>query len=89
MNSANKHDLAQYLAETITDCNSNATEKIQILVCTYGSSILTNNSDFQLQDNITNCMSEEADQRIIRHLINCSKHYFRVDALTIDTMFCH
>ena len=30
-------------------------------------------------------MSEEANQRIIRHLINCSKHYARVDALTIDT----
>ena len=30
MNSANKHDLAHYLAEKITDFNSNATEKIQI-----------------------------------------------------------
>ena len=89
MNSANKHDLAHYLAEKITDFNSDATEKIQILVCTYGSSILTNNSDFQLQDHSTNCMSEEANQRIIRHLINCSKHYLRVDALTIDPMFWH
>ena len=85
MNSANKHDLAHYLAAKFTDFNSSDEEGIAILVCTYGNSILTNDNDIENQDDVTNCISEEADQRIVRHVLNCSKVYSRVDALTIDT----
>ena len=84
MNSANKHDLAHYLAAKFTDFNSSDAERITKLVCTYGNSILTNDDNIENEDDITNCMSEEADQRVVRHVLNCSKFFSRVDALTID-----
>ena len=84
MNSANKHPLSHYLAERFTDFHSN--DSIPILVCTYGDSVLTNSPSLQLPDDITHCISEEADQRIVRLAINCYKNGFtRVDVLTIDT----
>ena len=50
-----------------------------------GNSILTNDRGLENEVEITNCMSEEADQRIVRLILNCSKFHSRVDALTIDT----
>ena len=85
MNSANKHDLGHYLAEKFTDFHSTTTN-IPTFVCTHGNSILTNSNSLQNQTDINNCISEEADQRILRHAINCAKNAFeRVDVLTVDT----
>ena len=59
---------------------------IETLVCTYGNSILTNDKGLEHEVDITNCISEEAGQRIVLHIVlNCSKFYSRGDALTIDT----
>ena len=84
VNSTNNHDLGPYIAEKITDyhiSNSN----IPIFVCTYENSVLTNNVALRTQSDISNCISEEADQRIVRHAINCAKNGFeRVDVLTVD-----
>ena len=85
MNSANKHDLGHYIAEKLMDFHSYDKAGIETLVCTYGNSIVTNDRGLENEVDIRNCMSEEADQRIVRHILNCSKFYSRVDALTIDT----
>ena len=85
MNSANKHELGLYFAEKLIEFNSSSDENIEVLVCTHGDTVITNCRAIELEKDITNCQSEEADQRIVRHVINCSKHYLRVDALTIDT----
>ena len=84
MNSANKHELGHYLAEKFMDFHSS--NLIPTLVCTYRDSILSNSAVLRTQTDINNCISEEADQRIVRHAINCAKNAFeRVDVLTIDT----
>ena len=81
MNSANKHDLGHYLAEKFTDFHSTTTN-----ICVHGNSILTNSNSLRNQTDINNCISEEADQRILRHAINCAKNAFeRVEVLTVDT----
>lgn len=46
------------------------------IVVTYGDSILTNIDEIQFENDISNCTIEEADQRIIRHVINCVKNNF-------------
>ena len=40
---------------------------------TYNDSILTNIENITAEDEILNCVIEEADQRITRHLMNCAK----------------
>ena len=40
---------------------------------TYNDSILTNIENIIPEDEILNCVIEEADQRITRHLMNCAK----------------
>ena len=70
MNSENKSDLGYYLAEQFMDlyhCIASPT-----LICTYGDSVLAENLDI-LQDDVKYCKSEEADQRVIRHVISCTK----------------
>ena len=85
MNSANKHDLGHYLAEKFSDFYS-SNPSIPTLMCTHGNSILTNSAALQNQSDINNCISKQADQKILRHAINCAKNAFeRVDVLTIDT----
>ena len=46
------------------------------LVVTYNGSILTNIENIINADEILCCNIEEADQRIIRHLINCAVNGF-------------
>ena len=40
---------------------------------TYNDSILTNIENIIAEDEILNCVIEEADQRITRQLMNCAK----------------
>ena len=85
MNSANKHDLEHYLAEKFSDFHL-SNPSIATLVCTHGNSFLTNSAALKNQSDINNCISEEADQRILQHAINWTKNAFeRVDMLIIDT----
>ena len=65
MNSANKHELGHYLADKFMDFHSS--NLIPTLVCTYRDSILSNSAVLRTQTDIDNCISEEADQRIVRH----------------------
>ncbi len=82
MNSANKHDLGHYLAEKFTYFYS-SNPNIPTLVCTHSNSILTNSAALQNQTDINNCISEEADQRIVGHAINCAKNAFERHSLVI------
>ena len=85
MNSANKYDLGHYLAEKFGDFHS-SNPSIPTLMCAHGNSILTNSAALQNQSDFNNWISEEANQRIGRHAINCAKNAFeQVDVLTIDT----
>ena len=67
-NNVDKNDLDVYLAEKFLE--SSPQEKN--LVVTYNDSILTNAENIINADEILCCNIEEADQRIIRHLINCA-----------------
>ena len=73
MNSANKNDLEHYLAEKFADFDS-SNPSIPTLVCTHSNSILTNSTTLQNQSEIINCVSEEANQRILSLTINCTKN---------------
>ena len=83
MNSENKSDLGYFLAEQFMDLHQSIASPT--LICTYGDSVLAENLDI-LQDDVKYCKSEEADQRMIRHVISCAKNgYNRVDVKTVDT----
>ena len=69
-NSDNKNDLYIYLAEKFIGTPLNQ----QQLVVTYNNTVLTNIENIVGEDEIFNCNIEEADQRIIRHLINCVRN---------------
>ena len=73
INSDNKNDLHVYLAEKFVETSIFQKH----LVITYNDSILTNIENIVAEDEISNCDIEEADQRIIRHLINCAKNEFK------------
>ena len=72
-NSDNKNDLHVYLAEQFV--GTPIFQKHLVVTC--NDSILTNNENIIAEDKISNCDIEEADQRIIRHLINCAKNGFK------------
>ena len=81
-NNDNKNDLHVYLAEKFLE--SPPPEKN--LVVTYNDSILTNIENIINADEILCCNIEEADQRIIRHLINCAVNGFKkLFVITGDT----
>ena len=73
-NSDNENNLHVYLAEKFIETPIFPKH----LVITYNDSILTNTENIIAEDQISNCVIEEADQIIIRHLINCAKNVFKV-----------
>ena len=83
-NSENKDELGKYLAKKFLELHSNTQ---QILVATYEQSILTNVDEVFNEVNISHCTSEEADQRIIRHVLNLSRYadYESILVCTHDT----
>ena len=72
-NSQNKNDLHIYLAERFNAVSSNERE----VVATYDDSILSNFNNIQYKEDIAYGTIQEADQRIIRHVINCAKNDFQ------------
>ena len=58
------------------------------LVITYNDSILSNTASIIAEDEISNCDIEEADQRIIRHLISCAKNKFKNDLFQQVILTC-
>ena len=81
-NNDNKVDLQVYLAEKFL--KPPPPEKN--VVVTYNDSILTNIENIINADEILCCNIEEADQRIIRHLINCAVNGFKkLFVITGDT----
>ena len=80
--SKNKSSLNLYLAEKFYDFH----KEDKILVVTKNDGILTNINDLQNEKSLTSCSAEEADQKIIRHMIHCiSSDYSHVQIQTIDT----
>lgn len=86
-NSRNKNALGEYLAAKMIELHGGP----QLLICTLRDSILcsSNNERMDLSDiSIVSCQSEEADQRLIRHSLNCltdSNEYRNIVVRTIDT----
>ena len=67
-NSQNKDRLNKFLAEKFMTEHMST----KILVFTHKNSILSNSGTIMTQDDLLNCNSEEADQRLVRHAINCA-----------------
>ena len=65
-NSENKELLRQYLAEKFVEIHS------PDIVTTYKDTIKTNDFGVTLCNDVTSCYIAEADQRIIRHVLNCT-----------------
>ena len=72
-NSQNTNDLHIYLAEKFNVISSNEKK----VVATYNDSILSNFDNIQYKEDIAYCTIEEADQRIIRQVITCTKNDFQ------------
>ena len=83
-NSENKDDLGRYLAKRMIEFHLNQN---QDLVVTYEHTILS--SDIAILDgkSIINITSEEADQRVIRHVLNLNNktNYSDILGCTYDT----
>ena len=83
-NSANKDDLSRFLAKKFIEMHTNPQ---QILVVTYEHSIISSDPSLQFENDIAQCQSEEADQRVIRHVLNlkATSKYKNILACTYDT----
>ena len=83
-NSANKDDLSRFLAKKSIEMHTNIQ---QILVVTYEHSIISSDPGVQFENDIAQCQSEEADQRVIRHVINLktTSKYKNILACTYHT----
>ena len=82
-NVTNKTNLNNYLSKKFLEYHRG---KQSVLVITSGDSIVSNNEAIQLEVDIIHCTSEEADPRIVRHVINLSKMgYSQIQVKTIDS----
>ena len=68
-NSENKNNLNEFLVKRFLEEHLGT----QTLVVTYKDSIISNKSLLSDED-ITNCMTEEAGQRLVRHAYNCIRN---------------
>merc|ERR1712105_321860 len=66
-NSENKDELGCYLAKKYIEFHLNQNLD---LVVTYEHTILSSDIAILDEESIVNCTSEEADQRVIRHILN-------------------
>ena len=69
-NSENKTHLSEFLVKRFVQEHDGT----QTFVATYKDSIISNNESLLLDEDITNCMTEEADQRLVRHAYNCIRN---------------
>ena len=74
----NKNDFNEYLAEKFISMHHDK----QILLCTYKETILTSHQEVK----ITECQSEEADQRLVRHTLHYLSLYFSFEKIVINTI---
>ena len=81
-NVTNKTNLSKYLANKFLAYHEG---KQSILCITFGDSIISNSEAVLLETDINQCCSEEADPRIVRHVINLGKKgYTNVQVKTVD-----
>ena len=84
-NSENKDDLGRYLAKRFIEIHNSS----KLLIVTYEDTIISSAEIENMPSftSIVQCQSEEADQRIVRHVIQCLKSsvYNRIIVRTIDT----
>ena len=83
--SQNKNDFNEYLAEKFISMHHDK----QILVCTYKETILTSHQEIvenNTEVKITECQSEEADQRLVRHTLHCLSPCFSFEKIVINTI---
>ena len=69
-NSDNKNNLNEFLVKRFLEEHLGT----QTLVATYKDSIISNNQSLLSDEDITNCMTEEVDQRLVRHVYNCIRN---------------
>ena len=80
-NSENKNELNEYLANKLISFHNNH----QILIVSYKSGVLCSNIKLEPSSKILNCISEEADPRLVRHTRDALLQYYSfVMVRTID-----
>ena len=82
--SQNKNDFNEYLAEKFISMHRDK----QILVCTHKETILTSHQEIvgnNTEVKITECQSEEADQRLVRHTLHFLSPCFSFEKIFINT----
>ena len=85
-NNDNKNALNEYLAKKLIDLHQGS----KLIITTFKNSVLcSSNTDIDTSEvGVHSCQSEEADQRLVRHLLNCicgNKKYSLIVIRTIDT----
>ena len=81
-NSENKSILNEFLAKSFIEEHVGN----QILVVTYKDIVFSNNNTLVMDEDIAICLTEEADQRFVRHAYNCFRNnIFSVVISTNDT----
>ena len=85
-NNDNKNALNEYLAKKLIDLHQGS----KLIITTFKNSVLcSSNTDIDTSEvGVHSCQSEEADQRLERHLLNCicgNKKYCLIFIRTIDT----
>ena len=81
-NSQNKNNLHEFLSEKLIDLH----QSTKYMVVMYRDTVLCSTSIETLDSHdITHCQSEEADERLIRHTLNCiSTQYKKIVVRTVD-----
>ena len=82
-NSRIKDALSEFLAEKFLNIHRSSTSSTTLVV-TFKNTILTNKNDLLCQPDISNCTTEEAAPRLIRHAINLARNGF--EDITIRTV---
>ena len=84
-NSENKDSLNQFLARQFIQLHAG---KSQIIVVNFNETISSNDELLLSEEDISNCISEEADPRLIRHAISQANNGFQdITIRTLALMF--
>ena len=81
--SENKEKLNLYLAAKFIDLHANNTK---VFLVTYGNTVKSNTPSLLSNQSISICEAEEADQKLIRHMLQCvQSDVKRVTMKTVDS----
>ena len=83
--SKNKNDLNEYLAKKFIDLHRGP----QLLIASWKDTILCSVDPEPVEQSdisITKCQSEEADQRIIRHVLHTIYNYAQLKRIVVNTI---